>query len=162
MQNLHDLYVEQLRDVYNAENQLTQALPKMAKAAQSDELQRAFEQHLDQTKTHVQRLESIFNSMGISPQGETCEAMQGLIEEGEEIISKDGDRHVKDAALIAAAQRVEHYEIAVYGTLCAFAKQLGRNDEHETLNTTLHEEKNTDSELNDLALGSINKSAQTS
>ena len=112
MRDLQELYEEQLRDVYDAEQQLVKALPKMAQAATSRQLKSAFEQHLDQTRQHVQRLERIFNTLNARPQGETCEAMQGLVKEGEEIINKDGDPDVKDAALIAAAQRVEHYEMA--------------------------------------------------
>lgn len=159
MRDLQELYEEQLRDVYDAEQQLVKALPKMAQAATSRQLKSAFEQHLDLTRQHVQRLERIFNTLNARPQGETCEAMQGLVKEGEEVSSKDGDSDVKDAALIAAAQRVEHYEIASYGTLVAYARQLAHDDAQDILETTLQEEKDTDSQLSELAMGSINKRA---
>jgi ferritin-like metal-binding protein YciE len=159
MQNLQDLYIEQLRDIYSAETQLVEALPKMSKAAADTKLQQAFNHHLEQTRGHVQRLEQVFNELNESPRGETCEAMQGLIEEGEEVIQQDGAPAVKDAALIAAAQRVEHYEIAAYGTVCTYAKQLGRDDAHRLLHETLDEEKETDEQLTELATSSINKKA---
>ncbi|NDJ33557.1 MAG: ferritin-like domain-containing protein [Chloroflexi bacterium] len=161
MQNLQELYVHQLRDLYSAETQLVDALPKMAEAASTDDLKQAFEHHLEQTRGHVKRIEEIFDAMGESPQGETCEGMQGLIKEGQKVMKKDGDQMAKDAALIAAAQRVEHYEIAAYGTVCTYAEQLSENDAHQKLTQTLDEEKNTDSKLTDLAVNRINQKAKS-
>src|SRR6185437_11125844 len=120
-----DLFVEQLQDLYDAEQRLTKALPKMAAAAHSPALKSAFEEHLRQTQNHVTRLEQVFKSIGKSAQSKTCQAMKGLVEEGSEVIGANGDPNVKDAALIAAAQRVEHYEIAGYGTVRTFAQHLG-------------------------------------
>lgn len=160
MQNLQNLFVEQLRDIYSAETQLVDALPKMANAATSNRLKQAFNHHLDQTKNHVQRLERIFDNLNTSPKGETCEAMQGLIKEGEQIMNKDGDKAVKDAALIAAAQRIEHYEIAAYGTVCAYAEELSESSAHGLLEQTLREEKQTDSKLTNLAVNVINPNAE--
>jgi ferritin-like metal-binding protein YciE len=162
MHNLKHLYLEQLRDIYSAEKQLTEALPRMAQAAFAVELREAFEHHLDETRQHVQRLEQIFNALDSSPNGETCEAMQGIIREGEELIRQPGNAQVKDAALIAAAQRAEHYEIAAYGTVCAYAQQLSYGDAYRLLHETLDEEKDTDSRLTDLAKNMINKRAKTS
>jgi ferritin-like metal-binding protein YciE len=116
-QELRELYIDELKDLYNAENQLVKALPKMAKAANSDELRNGFEEHLEQTKGHVQRLEQIFEMLGESPKGKKCKGMEGLIEEGSEMIEEDFEGSVRDAGLIGAAQRVEHYEIAGYGTV---------------------------------------------
>lgn len=151
MRHLQDLYEQQLKDIYDAESQLVEALPKMAGAASSPDLQKAFQHHLEQTKQHVKRLQKVFDDMGKQPHGETCEAMQGLVKEGEDIIKKDGAPDVKDAALIAAAQRVEHYEIAAYGTVCTYAEQLSHSDAHQILSETLSEEKETDDKLNTLA-----------
>ena len=141
---LEDAYVEQLRDLYNAENQLIKALPKMAKAAHSDELKNDFTEHLEQTKEHVARLEHIFEELDEKPTGKKCAAMAGLIEEGSETISEDAAPAVKDALLIAAAQRVEHYEIAAYGTVKTFAHILGHEDAAKLLEETLQEEVDTD------------------
>ena len=127
MDSLKDLYIDELKDLYNAENQLVKALPKMAKKASAPELKRAFQDHLEQTKGHVDRLEKIFKGLGEKPSGKTCKAMKGLVEEGAEIIKEDGDPSVLDAALIGAAQRVEHYEIAGYGVVRTFASLLGDN-----------------------------------
>ena len=160
MQNLQDLYTEQLRDVYDAEKQLVKALPKMARAATSSDLKQAFESHLNQTKQHVERIEQIFTQMGTKAQGKTCKAMQGLVEEGSEVIEQEGDADVKDAALIAAAQRVEHYEIAAYGTLCTYAKQLSHPDARGLLEETLREEKDADSKLTRIATSSVNNKAR--
>jgi len=129
MKNLHDLFVAELRDLYSAEKQLLKALPKMAKAATSDELREGFEQHLEQTEVQAQRLEQIFEELGVSPRGKKCVAMEGLIEEGKEQMQEDMEESVLDAALIAAAQKVEHYEIAGYGTACTFARTLGLEKE---------------------------------
>jgi ferritin-like metal-binding protein YciE len=157
MNSLEDLYVDQLKDLYSAEKQLVQALPKMAKAATSSELRLGFEEHLDQTKNHVARLEQIFSQLGSSPGRKKCEAMEGLVKEGEEAIELQGDAMVRDAALIGAAQRVEHYEIAAYGTARTFANHLGYDDQRETLQQTLDEEGETDKKLTKLAEGSIFK-----
>lgn len=162
MDNLKDLYLDELRDIYDAETQLVKALPKMAQAAASEKLQQAFDQHLQQTQEHVRRLEQIFDDLEANPKGETCEAMQGLIKEGDQIIKKDADADVKDAALIAAAQRVEHYEIAAYGTVCTYAESLSQPEALDLLKKTLEEEKATDAKLTDLAVSSINKKAQAS
>ncbi|HEX9137763.1 MAG TPA: ferritin-like domain-containing protein [Nitrospirota bacterium] len=150
-QGLKELYVEELRDIYNAENQLVKALPKLAKAAASDELRAGFEAHLEQTKEHAARLERIFEMLGESPKGKKCAGMQGLVEEGSEVIKEDLGGAVLDAALIGAAQRVEHYEIAAYGTVIAFAETLGESDHVALLEATLSEEKETDEKLTELA-----------
>ena len=150
-EGLNELYVDELKDIYNAENQLLKALPKMAKAASSNELRKGFEEHLEQTKGHVQRLEKIFQKLGESPKGKKCKGMEGLVEEGSDVIEEDFEGAVKDAALIGAAQRVEHYEIAAYGTVCAFAERLGESEHAELLSETLEEEKQTDEKLTKLA-----------
>jgi ferritin-like metal-binding protein YciE len=149
--SLKKLYVEELKDLYSAENQLVKALPKMAKAASSDELRKGFEQHLEQTKGHVERLETIFSSLGESPKGKKCMGMEGLIKEGSEVIGEDFEDAVMDAALIGAAQRVEHYEIAAYGTVCEFAKILDEPEQASVLEETLEEEKETDAKLTELS-----------
>jgi ferritin-like metal-binding protein YciE len=154
---LKELYIDELKDLYNAENQLLKALPKMAKAATSEDLSAGFEEHLEQTKGHVQRLEAIFKQLGESPKGKKCKGMEGLIEEGSEAI-EEYDGQLLDAALIGAAQRVEHYEMAGYGTVIAFAEELGETEHVELLNETLEEEKQTDEKLTDLA-GDINAQA---
>ena len=150
-EGLRELYIEELKDLYNAENQLVKALPKMAKAASSDELRQGFEDHLEQTKGHVQRLEQIFQALGESPKGKKCKAMEGLVEEGSEVMHEDFEGALMDAAIIGAAQRVEHYEIAAYGTVCAFAEELGETEQNSLLNETLQEEKETDEKLTQLA-----------
>jgi ferritin-like metal-binding protein YciE len=149
--SLKKLYVDELKDLYSAENQLVKALPKMAKAASSDELRKGFERHLEQTKTHVERLELIFRSLDESPKGKKCMGMEGLIEEGSEVIEEDFEDAVMDAALIGAAQRVEHYEIAAYGTVREFAKILDEPEQASVLEETLEEEKETDAKLTDLS-----------
>src|SRR5205823_3118770 len=141
----------QLRDLYNAENQLVKALPKMAKAATDDQLKSAFEDHLDQTRTHVERLEQIFDKLGTKASGKKCKAMEGLIAEGKEAMDEDATPEVMDASLIAAAQRVEHYEIAGYGTVRAYAELLGENEAANLLQQTLDEEKEADQTLNEIA-----------
>jgi ferritin-like metal-binding protein YciE len=146
-----ELYIEELRDIYSAETQLVKALPKMAKAAESDELRSGFEEHLEQTKGHVSRLEQIFDALGEKPTGKKCEGMAGLIKEGGEAAQEDYEGDVKDSALIGAAQRVEHYEIAAYGTVRAMAEKLGEDDAVELLSQTLQEEKDTDVKLSDLS-----------
>jgi len=156
-----DLFVEQLQDLYDAEQRLTKALPKMAAAAHNTALKSAFQDHLRQTENHVTRLEQVFKLIGKSAQSKTCEAMKGLVTEGDEVISASGDPDVKDAALIAAAQRVEHYEIAGYGTARTFAQRLGRQDAARLLQETLDEEAATDKKLTTLAEQSINPKAAT-
>src|SRR5437762_13641381 len=159
LNSFDDLIVEQLEDLYDAEQRLVKALPKMAAAAHNSSLKAAFQEHLRQTEGHVSRLEQAFKALGKPAQAKTCEAMKGLIEEGEEVISAKGDPNVKDAALIAAAQRVEHYEIAGYGTVRTFAQRLGRSDAARLLQQTLDEEAATDKKLTTLAEQSINPKA---
>jgi len=156
---LTDLFYDQLQDAYSAETQLTKALPKMAKAANAPDLRAGFEQHLSETKNQVTRLEKVCQQVGCKTGGNTCEAMEGLIEEGEEVIGLGLDKDAQDAGLIAAAQKVEHYEIALYGTLCSFAKQLGHPDAARLLHETLDEEKETDQKLTQLAEQGINQKA---
>ena len=160
MQDLQDLFVEQLRDLYNAEKQLVKALPKMAKKASDEDLKQAFTTHLEETKGHVERLEQIFESLGKRASGKTCKAMKGLVEEGQEAMEEDATPEVLDAALIAAAQRVEHYEIAGYGTVRAYAKLLGNSEAAKLLQQTLDEEGNTDKKLTKLAESTINVQAE--
>jgi len=157
--SLESLFQAQLQDAYSAETQLVKALPKMAKAASMPELRSGFEQHLTETKGQVKRLEQVCKQVGCKTGSETCEAMEGLIEEGEEIIGMDGDEDVRDAGLIIAAQKVEHYEIALYGGLCALAKQLGQTQAAELLHQTLEEEKRTDEKLTSLAESRVNLQA---
>jgi ferritin-like metal-binding protein YciE len=160
LESLHDLFVDELKDLYNAENQLVKALPKMAKAAASDELRTAFEEHLQETENQVERLETIFKQLDESPKGKKCQAMVGLIEEGKEMIDADAEDAVRDAALIAAAQKVEHYEIAGYGTVRTYAQLLGLEDAAQLLQETLEEEAAADEKLNDLSKN-INAEAQS-
>lgn len=151
MESLQDLYVEQLKDLYSAETQIMKALPKMADAAHHPELKNGFEQHLQQTREHVKRLEQIFDRLGESPRGHHCKGMEGLLKEGEEMLRVKADSDVKDAGLIAAAQRVEHYEIAGYGTVRAFADRLGHTEHARLLQETLDEEGATDHRLTAMA-----------
>ena len=150
-QALKELYIDELKDIYNAENQLVKALPKMAKAANSEELRTGFEEHLEQTRGHVQRLEQIFKELGEKPTGKKCKGMEGLVAEGQEMMSEDFEDDVMDAALISAAQRVEHYEIAAYGTVRTYAELLGEDTAVQLLEQTLEEEKETDQKLTDMA-----------
>ena len=159
LDHLEDLLVEQLRDLYDAEDKLIAALPKMAASATSSELKNAFQQHLNETRNQKTRLEKAFRALGHEPESETCEAMQGLIAEGEEVMNASGDPLVKDAALIAAAQRVEHYEIAGYGCARTFARQLGRQDVAELLQQTLEEEAAADEKLTRIAETLVNPKA---
>lgn len=159
LDSMQDLFLNELKDVYNAEKQLVRALPRMAKAAESSELQKAFTKHLRETEGHVQRLERIFRSLGETPRGKKCKGMEGLIEEGKEILEEDGASEVIDAALISAAQRVEHYEIAAYGCLRTYAQLLGMNDADKLLQQTLEEEEATDKALTALGEGGINQAA---
>lgn len=157
--SLDDLLVEQLHDLYDAEHRITGALPKMAEAAGNAELKSAFEQHLTETKGQINRLEKVFKQLGKEPQRESCEAMKGLVSEGEEMVDAKGDAAVKDAALIAAAQRVEHYEMAGYGTARSLAEQIGRTDIAGLLQETLDEEGATDKKLTQIATGLVNLQA---
>ena len=161
LESLKDLYIEQLRDLYSAETQLVEALPKMAKAATHSELKRAFEAHLKQTKRQRADLEKIILDLGAKPDGHTCKAMKGLVEEGAELIEekKNSDPEVLDAGLIAAAQRVEHYEIAGYGTVRTYAEMLGENEAAAVLDRIAHEEGDTDHKLTKLALEVVNPAA---
>ena len=161
LDTLEQLYISELRDLYSAENQLIKALPKMAKAASSDELRNAFEKHLEQTKQHVERLEQIFEQLDESPKGKTCRAMKGLIEEGSEILEEDGEDSVLDAGIIVAAQKVEHYEIAGYGSVRTFATLLGQDEAAELLQSTLDEESDTNENLTQLAENIVNPEALT-
>jgi ferritin-like metal-binding protein YciE len=149
--SLKELYVDELKDLFSAENQLTKALPKMAKAASSDELRQGFEEHLQQTQGHVERLQQIFEMLGEKGSGKKCLGMEGLVKEGSEIMGEDFKDAVMDAALISAAQRVEHYEIAGYGTVIAYAELLGESEQANLLKETLEEEKETDEKLTELA-----------
>jgi ferritin-like metal-binding protein YciE len=160
--SLKDLFVNQLEDLHDAENRLTKALPKMAEAANSSQLKQAIQQHLTETHGHVSRLDTIFRELGIEPKRETCEAMKGLISEGEDIVNAKGDPDVKDAALIAAAQRVEHYEISGYGTARTFAQRLGLNQAANLLQQTLNEEAAADKKLNTIAESAVNVQAAAS
>jgi ferritin-like metal-binding protein YciE len=159
LESLRDLFVEELRDLYSAETQLVEALPKMAEAACSQELKSAFNHHLEQTHEHVSRLKDIFEDIGEKSSGETCEAMKGLIKEGETLLKAEGDLDVRDAGLIGAAQRVEHYEIAGYGTARSLARRLGDNQVAETLQQTLNEEAEADKKLTSIAESQVNVSA---
>lgn len=156
---LHELYVEELKDLYNAENQILKALPKMAKAASHEELAQAFKDHLAETKVQVERLETIFKKLGVSPKGKKCKAMEGLLEEGKDVMAEDADPAVMDAALIASAQRVEHYEMAGYGCVRTFARLLGYEEAADLLQETLDEEGTADKKLTDLAESVINSEA---
>lgn len=160
LNNLNDLFIMELKDLYNAENQIMKALPKMMDKCTSDQLKTAFQNHMRETETQIDRLEQIFKMLGEKPTGEKCEAMEGIIREGQEMMKEKAEPHVMDAALIASAQRVEHYEIAGYGTVCAYAKQLGMDDAARLLHITLEEEKKTDIKLTDLAERTINVQAE--
>jgi ferritin-like metal-binding protein YciE len=150
-EELKELYVDELKDIYSGETQLVKALPKLAKAASNEDLKAGFEEHLEQTKGHVERLEQIFEQLGESPKGKKCVGMEGLVKEGAEAIDEDYEDDVKDAALIGAAQRVEHYEIAAYGTVRTLAQLLGESEHVSLLEETLEEEKATDEKLTEIA-----------
>ena len=160
LNTLQDLLVEELKDTYSSETQIVKALPKMAQAATSPQLKAAFEKHLVETQNQVKRLEQIFQQLGESPEGNDCEATEGLVKEGEELMGEQADPQVLDAGLIAAAQKVEHYEIASYGTLTTWAKELGHTQIADLLHQTLSEEKMTDEALTALAESRINSSAE--
>ena len=157
---LHDLMVHELKDLYSAERQLVQALPRMAKAASSDELRTAIENHLSQTEEHVTRIERILESFGESPKGQKCAGMEGLLEEGKNFLKEDADSDVMDAGIIVAAQKVEHYEIATYGAVREYARIMGHTEAQQLLEKTLEEEKEADQLLNQLAEGGINALAE--
>ncbi len=161
LQSLQDLFVDNLKDLYNAEKQLLRALPKMAKAAGNDELRSAFENHAEETKMQVERLEQIFERLGKRAAGKTCKAMQGLIEENKELLEEDAEQDVLDAGMIVGAQKVEHYEIAGYGSVVEFAKLLGDKESARLLAQTLDEEEKADKLLTRLARKSINVQAQS-
>jgi ferritin-like metal-binding protein YciE len=159
MENLEDLMKEDLKDLLHAENQIAKALPKMIKSASHPQLQDAFKMHLEETKGHVERVEKVMEIMGMPVKSKTCKAMQGIIEEGKEVMGEDAEDDVMDAALIGAAQKVEHYEIASYGTLCTYAELLGLQDAKRLLGQNLEEEKRTDQKLTQLAESVINLEA---
>ncbi|MGB7785599.1 MAG: ferritin-like domain-containing protein [Salinimicrobium sp.] len=159
MKDLNELFEHQLKDLYSAESQLIKALPKMAKNAHNEKLKKAFEDHLEETREHKSRLEEICSELDINPRGETCKAMKGLIEEAEDFLKEDATEEVRDAGLIAEAQRVEHYEIAGYGTVVRYAKELGHKKIADKLQKTLDEEYNADNKLDKLAESRLNKKA---
>jgi ferritin-like metal-binding protein YciE len=159
LHSMNDLFVLQIEDLYDAEQRITKALPKMADAATNKQLKAAFQQHLRETQQHVTRLEKVFSIIGMSPKRETCEAMKGLIAEGDEAVNAAGDPDVRDAALIAAAQRVEHYEIAGYGTVRTLAQQLGQDEVARILQQTLDEEGAADKKLTKIAESRVNTKA---
>jgi len=160
MKKLEDLFEHQLKDLYSAESQLVKALPKMVKAANDEKLKKAFEEHLEETKEQKKRLEEISKELGFKPTGEECKAMKGLIDEAEAFLKEDAADDVRDAGLIADAQRVEHYEISGYGTVVRYAKELGHKAIANKLQKTLDEEYNADKSLDKLAEGRINKKAK--
>jgi ferritin-like metal-binding protein YciE len=162
LQTLENLFVHELKDLLSAEKQLVKALPKLAKGASNDALRSAFEEHLEQTKTHVERLEKIFSLIEKPARAEHCKGMEGLIEEGSSLLKEEGSPNVKDAGLIGAAQRVEHYEIAAYGTARTLAELLGKQQAVDLLQQTLDEEKETDEKLTQLAESEINVEAEAS
>jgi ferritin-like metal-binding protein YciE len=159
LKTLNDLFIHQLKDLYGAEQQLLQAMPKMEAKITSGELQRSFAKHREETINHVTRLEKVFDSLGIKPTSEKCKAMEGLLKETQDFMEEDADKPVMDAGLIACAQRVEHYEIAGYGTACTYAKYLGHEEALTLLKATLSEEKKTDERLTVLAESTINVKA---
>ena len=158
---MEDLFLDEIRDLYDAEKQLTKALPKMAKAASSDELKRAIENHLAETQNQVERLEQVFELIGEKATGKKCAAMAGLIQEGQEIVASTNDDAVRDAGIIAAAQKVEHYEMSGYGSARTFAQILGHDDAASLLQETLNEEKAADRKLNDIAETQVNEQAMS-
>ena len=159
MGTLHEAFVDELRDTYDAEKQLTKALPKMAKAAHSPELRKAIESHLEETRQQVERLEQVFESLGEKPRGKHCDGIAGIIQEAQAVMQEDFDEPTADACLIASAQRAEHYEMAAYGTLVAWARAMGHDEAADLLQETLDEEKAADEKLNTLAEGGINEQA---
>jgi ferritin-like metal-binding protein YciE len=162
LKSLDDLLVHELQDIYNAEGQILKALPKMIKAASNPELQSAFEEHLEQTEGQVERLNQVFKLLGVPAKGKRCEGMAGLIEEGKRVMEEDAGPAVLDAALIASAQKVEHYEIATYGCVCTYAEMLGYEQVHDLLGQNLDEEEAADEKLSTLAENVINVEAEES
>jgi ferritin-like metal-binding protein YciE len=160
LNSLRDLYITELKDLYDAENRIIKALPKMAEASSSQDLRSALEHHLEQTRQHAERLEQIFEKLDESPKGEKCKGIAGIIDEGEDLMDEDAPPAVRDAALIAAAQRVEHYEIAAYGTCRTYARRLGYADHSRLLSETLQEEGEADKKLTTLAESYINEDAK--
>ncbi|PSR55321.1 ferritin-like domain-containing protein [Adhaeribacter arboris] len=160
LKNLDELFQHEIKDLYSAEKQLIQALPKMAESATDAKLKQQFEQHLEETKAQKERLEKVCELLGISLGRIKCKAMEGLIEEGQELIAEDAEPEVKDAGLIASAQRIEHYEISGYGTAAHFAERLGHAEAFQLLSETLKEEQTADTKLNKLAKGYINQKAE--
>jgi ferritin-like metal-binding protein YciE len=161
LKTLKDLYLDELRDVYDAENQIVKALPKMVKAATSADLQEVLREHLERTRDHVKRLEQVFDAMGETRKRKTCEGLKGLLEEGKELMEEDGEPAVMDAGLIAGAQRVEHYEMAAYGSLRTWARQLGDQKASRLLEETLNEEKEADQALSEIASAINSEAAET-
>lgn len=160
MKNLKDLFEHELKDLYSAENQILRAMPKLKDQASDDKLKKAIEKHLKETEKHVQRLEEICEEMGIKPTGETCHAMQGLVKEAESFLMEEAEKEVRDAGIIAEAQRVEHYEISGYGTAVRLAKELGLDKIASKLQKTLDEEYKADGTLNDMAEDRLNRKAK--
>jgi ferritin-like metal-binding protein YciE len=158
--DLHKLFLDELADIYNAEQQLTKALPKLAKTAKNDALREAFQQHLEETENHISRLDQVFETLGESMKRKKCKGMEGLLEEGEEVISEQKNSEALDAGLIISAQKVEHYEIASYGSLCSWAEQMGHSDALELLRQTLDEEKAADEKLTEVAETVANTQAE--
>lgn len=156
---LHKLFLDELADIYYAEHQLVKALPKLAKAAHNDQLREALEEHLEETERHVSRLEQVFESLDQSPRKKKCKGIEGILEEGKEIMAEHKKSEELDAALISAAQKSEHYEIASYGCLCTWAEQMGHHDAHELLSEILGEEKAADEKLTNIAKSSANLEA---
>jgi ferritin-like metal-binding protein YciE len=161
LHSLRDLYIAELKDLYDAENRIIKALPKMAEAANSPDLRNAFEEHLEQSRGQLSRLEQVFQSLNETPKGMKCKGIIGIIDEGEDLMDEDAAPAVADAALIASAQRVEHYEIAAYGTARTFARRLGYEEQAQLLDRTLQEEGMTDKKLTSLAASYINEGAKT-
>jgi len=159
--DLHELFLDELADLYSAEQQLTKALPKMAKAAESDELREALEEHLEETEEHLSRLEQVAESLDETLKKKTCKAMKGLIEEADEIVKEQKDSSALDAGIIAACQKVEHYEIASYGTVCAWAEQMGHDEALKLLRQTEEEESTADEKLTEIAETIANERAQS-
>jgi len=157
MKTLEDLFEHEIKDLYSAESQLIKALPEVAKAATHPELKKAFQSHLEETKEQKERLSKICMMLEINPGNTQCKAMEGLIKEGDEMIEEDADEDVRDAGLIACAQRIEHYEIAGYGTACCYARLLDHDEIAELLGVTLEEEKDADEKLNDIAIEKVNR-----
>jgi ferritin-like metal-binding protein YciE len=158
--SLANLYVHELKDIYSAEKQITKALPKMIKAAESEELKASFEEHLEVTQEQISRLEEILERMGEKPTGPKCQGMEGLLKESDEFLKEEAEPPVLDAGIIVGAQKVEHYEIAAYGSLCTFAQMLEKEDDLELLTKSLEEEKETDSKLTEIAESTINQEAE--